>query len=113
MTLERNNNVNRIFNRRAAMLGVALLCSVVAAANPVKSMTVRYSDLDLSRPEDARRLYQRIQHAALLVCAGDDSRETEVQVRFRVCYRQAVDNAVRKVGSDKLAALHRDGTNGG
>jgi UrcA family protein len=66
------------FSRYAPLSAVAMLLvalsPVAAQANDTplvqKSITVRVSDLDLSRPADASRLYARIRRAAENVC-GD------------------------------------------
>ena len=68
------------------------------------SVTVRYADLDLSSPAGATALYQRIQAAAKQVCsAGADPIE---HMSRGGCYHRAIDNAVRKVNSPLLIAVH-------
>jgi UrcA family protein len=92
------------------MLGLSLLCAGAALAAPSdapeNSMQVRYSDLDLSRPEGALKLYQRIKYAAQLVCDTYASNELVRRQEYLKCYSKAVDDAVSKVGSDKLTAIH-------
>ena len=96
-----------------SVLGTALLALIVCLVGitpawsntpDAPSVTVRYADLDLSSPAGANALYQRIQAAAKQVCsAGADPIE---QISRRGCYRRAVDNAVRKVNSPLLIAVH-------
>jgi UrcA family protein len=107
--------MNRNLQQRVVLLGVALLCAGVALADPIgsgSSVTLRYSDLDLSRPDGALRLYEGIEAAAGKVCDGYHRSTFAGLLQYRECYRKAVDDAVRKVGSDKLTALHRDHTKG-
>jgi len=69
------------------------------------SVTVSFGDLDLSSPDGANALYRRIQAAARQVCgyAGGD---LSAQSIWKGCYRQAVADAVGKVNSPLLTALH-------
>ena len=109
MTRGRNEFVNRTFIKRGALLGIALLCTGVALADQdghVIPQAVRYSDLDLSRPEDAKKLYERIRVAAKVVCENYDRIELAGHRQFLQCRSSAVDAAVRKVGSDQLTAIH-------
>jgi UrcA family protein len=115
MNRERREDMKRIFKKHGALLGVALLCPGLALADPISSvnrMTVSYSDLDLSRQDDALRLYKRIETAARKVCGYYGSRELASQLRFHACYQKAMYDAVKTVGSDKLSALQRDNTKG-
>lgn len=69
------------------------------------SVTVSYRDLDLSTPEGAKALYGRIQRAAKQVCgyAGADMIEQSI---WNSCYRNAISDAVGKVNSPLLTAVH-------
>jgi UrcA family protein len=71
---------------------------------------VRYSDLDLSRPDDAMRLYRRIKSAARRACGEADPRNLSAHMQYEECYGRAVENAVEKVHSNTLTALHRSRT---
>jgi UrcA family protein len=96
-----------------SLLGTALLALIVCLLGitpawsntpDAPSVTVRYADLDLSSPAGANALYQRIEAAAKQVCrAGTDPIE---QISQRGCYRRAVGDAVRKVNSPLLIAVH-------
>jgi UrcA family protein len=92
------------------MLGVSLLCAgaALAAASdaPKNSLRVEYGDLDLSRPQGALKLYQRIEFAARRVCESYASTELERRAQYLKCYSKAVDDAVRIVGSDQLTTIH-------
>ena len=73
------------------------------------SVAVHYGDLNLSTTAGARTLYTRLGAAARRVC-GSQPLYTELreQARFRSCYDQALDTAVRKVDSARLYALHQE-----
>ena len=97
---------------------VALLCGgfvtgIASAAIPeteARSVTVQYSDLDLTRPEGAQALYRRIEAAAREVCGHADIRELRSFREARRCREQAVDEAVRQVNVGALTALHQKRT---
>jgi UrcA family protein len=97
-----------------SLLGTAALASIVcmlgitpawAGTTGARSVTVSYRDLDLSSPEGANALYRRIQAAAKEVCGrpGADLLEQSV---WRGCYRHAIADAVGKVNSPLLTAVH-------
>jgi UrcA family protein len=91
-----------------AALAAALTADVASATTVVdgaKTAVVHYSDLDLSRPEDARRLYSRILRAARAVC--DDFRSPDIQRNqiYGQCLDKAVDDAVAQVQSAPVTAL--------
>jgi UrcA family protein len=102
----------------SAIIGLALLCGGLTAgsalATPMdrdaRAAEVRYSDLDLSHPEAARVLYQRIKRAAREVCGQPDARDLSRYRSYQKCYEGAVEHAVEKVDSKTLTALHRNKT---
>jgi UrcA family protein len=110
ITRKKRQAMTRTFTARVSMLGMALLCSGVALAGPVSSLeasvTVNYSDLNLSAQEGVLKLYRRLGAAARLVCADYDSEELARRVQYRQCLQIAVDDAVRKVGAEKLTEVH-------
>jgi UrcA family protein len=75
-----------------------------AATDEVPKRIVRFGDLDISRPEDAKVLYHRIRVAAHEVCAVS-GRKLEYATES-ACVARAVDEAVRKVDSVMLTDLH-------
>lgn len=97
-----------------SVLGTALLALLVCLMGitpawsntpDLPTVTVRYADLDLSSPAGANALYGRIQAAARQVC-GYPGTDLIEQSSWRSCYRSAVGNAVRKVNSPLLIAVH-------
>lgn len=72
------------------------------------SITVGFSDLDLSVPKDAAVLYRRIQKAARDACGGSvPSRTISQQKEFLACQDVAIARAVEHVGRSELLAVHR------
>ena len=71
------------------------------------SRKVSYPDLNISQPQDARVLLQRIRNAAKYVCAGGMSEPLQYTSRsYRKCVRDAHDRAVADVHSPMVTALH-------
>jgi UrcA family protein len=89
-----------------AALMVALApagASASEAAMIEKSVTVRVSDLDLSRPTDAARLQQRIRRAAATACSdGFNPGEPD-----RDCMVTAIANALAHVKPTTVAYAPR------
>jgi UrcA family protein len=98
----------------AAPLMKALLCTAAfmaaGAVQAENSVHVTYVASDLTRPEAAQALYQRIQRAARVACNQPDTRDLAAYTVFRQCYERAVDEAVMKVDATVLTALHRSKT---
>jgi UrcA family protein len=101
--------------KRHAPIGIATLAAVatanLAAATPeaaeTHSTVVHYEDLDLSRPKDARRLYGRIKKAARTVCDNHPLSDFKRLTEYEKCLEQAVTEAVEKVQSEQVTAIHR------
>lgn len=94
-------------------LGSALLAGTALAAAPAadgnvaaRTMTVRYSDVNLTTVAGATTLYRRIQGAARLVC-GESGRSLFEQHAVKECYRNAVAEAVATVNDPTLTAVHQ------
>jgi UrcA family protein len=94
-----------------AMLAAALTANLASAATATtegpKQTVVKYSDLDLSRPQDARRLYGRIKYAAREVCDNNASSDLHLLKIYQTCLRKAVTDAVAQVQSPQLAAVEQ------
>lgn len=82
-----------------------------APPHDVPSMVVHFADLDLSRTEGARVLYQRLRGAAETVCAQLVDRDLAIQLRHARCVRAAIRNAVKKVDQPMLTAYYNARTN--
>ena len=75
-------------------------------AKEVTSIDIDYSGLDISKRADVIVLYERIQHAAIAVCPSYAPRDVRRYEAWHDCYVKAVDNAVERVNSPLLTAIH-------
>ena len=95
----------------AAAVAPAIASAAAPAATPgdtiTQSTVVSFRDLDLSKPEDAARLYARIRHAAASVCP---SRWEDLPQRG--CYDAAVAAAVARINKPLLSARHQQHAHG-
>ena len=85
----------------------ALVVPAFAADPPNPSITVRYSDLNLTTEDGAKALYQRIARAARTVC--DEALPPRDSLRishWSQCYQDSVARAVDQVNSAKLTAMY-------
>jgi UrcA family protein len=78
----------------------------------VRTVIVRFGDLDLSTPAGAKTLYQRIRGAARAVCGEEQDYDLGLDSRryWNSCFQSAVNGAVDKVHSPLLRAVHRQRT---
>jgi len=99
---------------RPALLAVAIasICTIANAGSPEQSAqrTVRFADLDLSRPAGVAALYQRIRVAAREVCQPFSERDLILHTAARSCVRDAMDHAVDDVHSLTLSRYHQTKT---
>lgn len=101
--------------RRIAWTAVGLaavsLLSINAQAgddpDAAPQKAVDYSDLNLSVPADADRLYTRLQRAAKHVCGPSDARDLRKASKQRDCYRESLATAVAAVNHHSVTALYR------
>lgn len=78
------------------------------AASTEPNIKVKFRDLDLSKPEGAATLYQRIERSARLVCTDSSSPYDAGRVEtFQRCYQGAIQDAVASIDQPLLTALHR------
>src|SRR6185312_14564404 len=76
-----------------------------AQAEDVPSKTVKFQDLDISKPAGAKTLYGRIRAAARDVCDASTSGDPIMKPAMHACMETAIDNAVRKVNAPALTSL--------
>jgi UrcA family protein len=106
--------MNSNIAKRCALIGIATLAAGLAvnqaSAAPwddtPRSVVVRYSDLNLSQPQDARKLYNRIQAAARQACGDIASSDLARFGQFHNCVDQAVTNAVAAVSARQVTEIH-------
>ena len=80
---------------------LATVCTAADRMNPPQT-TVKYADLNVSKPEGAAALYARIQRAARQVCLPLDGDGLSSKVRMGACVHKAIADAVAKVGQPAL-----------
>jgi UrcA family protein len=106
--------MNSNIAKRCALIGIATLTAGVAvnqaSAAPwddaPRSVVVRYSDLNLSQPQDARTLYARIRMAAQVACGDISSSDLARFGQYHNCVDHAVTNAVAAVSAREVTAIH-------
>ncbi len=103
------NFINSIHRSPVRALALALILGVLGAtpalAQDPASVKVSYRDLNLSTIAGAQALYGRIKTAARSVC-GYEGRNLFDQSFWNACYRGAITDAVAKVNSPLLTAVH-------
>jgi len=95
----------------ATTLVAGLTVSHAWAAAPTqvaRSVVVRYTDLDLSRPKDARTLYDRLHAAARSVCTNIGVQQDDLALlsEYQRCVRDAMANAVANISSARLTEIY-------
>ena len=95
------------------LVGLTLLCATTFVATGAnagefkESASVSFVAADLQTPAGAQALYRRIQSVAKRVCREPPMREMTRYYAFRMCIELAVEDAVARVRSPELTALHR------
>ena len=75
--------------------------------------TVKFGDLDVSRPQGALVLYGRIHAAAQNVCSPLDGRDISDKMRLAACVKKAVTAAVKTIDNPVLFAIYSAKTGNG
>ena len=108
-----------LLNRKCGTLFGLALCAVAVSAGDALADTqtsslpeirVSYSPRALQDPQEAKKLYARIQAAAHEVCAAPDIRELKLVQYYHRCYERAVDLAVSNVNATELTSIHQSHT---
>jgi len=72
-----------------------------------RHVVVHFADLDLSHPEGAASLYQRLRVAAQTVCTTVSDRGADRASRDKACVSEAVATAVAQINRPILSAYYR------
>jgi UrcA family protein len=82
--------------------------SIAADRSDVPQAVVKFGDLNLSNPQGAATLYNRIVFAAYEVCKSFDTdiRNNASQAQLDACVHRAIADAVTKVGQPELIAVY-------
>ena len=104
--------MNRIALLAALAASLSTLTAVPAAAQDA-SVTVAYSDLDITSPAGAQTLAQRFEAGVDAVCARPDIRDVKAMSEFSACKTAAVSSATQQLnnagalfGASRLVALN-------
>jgi UrcA family protein len=112
-----NQAISHTESHRRWLGALAVLCMGAAMpsafanvqTDPADSITVKYADLDLSKPAGAETLYLRIKRAARMVCSHNvESWDARRLTHERECVDDAIANAVKHVNKPTLTAMYRE-----
>ena len=98
----------KIYTAISCVMGTAALCTVLSPsveAQAPPSKTVRFSDLDITKSEGAKVLYNRIRAAAQEVCELSTGTDPIMRAAIKGCIDTAVDKAVKDVNAPMLTNL--------
>ena len=95
----------------AIFAALAFGCGAVSIAgdwSDVPQAVVKFGDLNLSNPQGAAALYDRIAAAAHEVCKPFDVgiRDLALHAQLNACVHKAIADAVTKVGQAELFAIY-------
>jgi len=93
------------------LAGVATVGLAAPAGSETNTIRVRYNRAELTSTAGARNLLKRIGNAALESCGASPFSLTEFKAATEQsrCWKAAVDNAVRNIGSPVLDAAAEPG----
>jgi UrcA family protein len=95
----------------AIALGMGVGHAYAAAPDEkIPTLVVHFQDLNLSQPQDAQRLYRRIQTAARLVCDNPLLPSLTAAQVEHTCIVRAVSEAVGQIGSVQVTQIHEAAT---
>ena len=101
--------IRTLVARSVTFVAALAVSGAVLAQDPqnmnVRTMTVHYADLNISTDTGATTLYRRILGAANSVC-GEEGYGLDERRNWQDCFRAAVNDAVEKVHSPVLNAVH-------
>ena len=100
--------------KRGVLVAVAAVGALVGTALTAEpaidfgapTLEVAYGDLDLTSAQGVQALHRRLTAAAERVCPRSDGPNLKDKAAARECQKQAVERAVRAIGSPELAVLH-------
>jgi len=93
------------------LAGIASVCLAAPAGSETSTIRVRYNRTELTSTAGARNLLKRIGNAALESCGASPFSLAEFKAATEQsrCWRAAVDDAVRSIGSSALNAAAQEG----
>lgn len=106
------NSSSKIANRMPCAFSAAMLLACVWAVSPafageqLRSVTVKFPDLDVNTSEGVQALYGRIHAAAWRVCSTP-SADPIYQMGTRRCAKNAEAKAIEGLNLPQLTAFYR------
>jgi UrcA family protein len=76
------------------------------ATTDAPRIVLHYDARNLQNPQGLDMLYRRIQSAARQVCPDAAGDPMQLNSAVKSCRAQAIERAVRSIGSSRLAELH-------
>ncbi len=98
--------ITTVFTAALMMSSFSTSAAMIKSHN-AKSVTVSTSGLDLDSTQGQAMLQSKLQSAARQVCGSTSIRETgsvAISLENRNCVKDALENALRKLEAQKLAA---------
>jgi UrcA family protein len=91
----------------AAVSFISLACASAYADSPHASI-VHFNDLDLNRPHDVAKLYNRIAVAADRVCGPRSLTGSHYKIAdYESCYADAISQAVAHIDQASVTSYYR------
>jgi UrcA family protein len=112
-----HDSIHDVAVSRPTITLMLILCGVLSAAaagavsaatpeDDVPRIVVRYSADSLATDSGARKLYERLVHAAAQVCPAAFSDSRFVSPAVQHCREQSIARAVHQIGNPRLAAVY-------
>jgi len=90
----------------AALVAGTFLAGTVAAKDVKVAYQVSAQGLDLKQPAGARQFYDRIQHAAQIVCTHGNRVDLQPSPDTKGCYEKALGDAIRSANVSLLTQVY-------
>lgn len=94
----------------AASVGSEQVSEVGVTSSGLRTVSVSFSDLDMTDASAQKTLYYRVKRAAQRVCGSSHVRNVgslSRAVKNKECFNVAMSNALRQVSNTQLAALDK------
>jgi len=105
-----------VLTKNLIMVATALVISASAVAYPGSSLDqpevevrVSFDDLNLTQARGAQTLYSRLQRASKQACGVENYNivgSARIVTQMQRCYKEALADSVKKIGSRQLTRLH-------
>lgn len=101
------NSLRRLIPTVIFSVLISSYATVSAAADGhTRTIIVKYADLNVSDPQSAAALYERIRAAANRVCANLNRKNLILEAYKDECVRETIASTVTKVNQPQLSAIY-------